>query len=144
MLQEGTKTHLNPVLLKNQKKMVHFLSVITKINYLYRYKIPESGNMKFLDYQKIVKLAGNKFFIASLLFVVWILFLDKNNLVDHIRNMNKLENLEKQKEFYREKIRIDKQKLEYLNSGTANLEKFAREQYYMVKPGEEVYIVVEK
>ena len=100
--------------------------------------------MKFPEYQKVLDIVRNKYFFASVIFAVWILFLDKNNIVDHVRNQKKVKNLEAQKEFYKEKIAVDKHKLEYLNSGVENLEKFAREQYYMVKPGEEVFIVVEK
>ena len=100
--------------------------------------------MKFPEYHKVARIVSNKFFIASLIFAVWILFLDKNNVADHIRNIRKVENLKRQKEFYKEKIKKDKQKLEYLNSGDENLERFAREQYFMTKPGEEVFIVIEK
>ena len=100
--------------------------------------------MKFPEYQKVSDFIKNKYFFASIIFAVWILFLDKNNVVDHIRNHRKVQNLTEQKEFYKERISIDKQKLEYLNSGIENLEKFAREQYYMAKPGEEIFVVVEK
>lgn len=40
-------------------------------------------------------------------------------------------------------IKVDRQKLEDLKEGEEKLEKFAREQYYMAKPGEEVFIVVD-
>lgn len=100
--------------------------------------------MKFPSYEKVSNLLRNRYFIASLIFFTWILFFDKNNLTDHVRNIQKMKNLEKQKEFYKERIRIDMQKLDNLNSGTENLERFAREQYYMTRPGEEVFIIVEK
>jgi len=100
--------------------------------------------MKFPEYQKVSDFLQNKYVFSLLIFAAWILFFDKNNVVDHIRNHRKVVNLTEQKEFYKEKIKVDKLKLEYLNSGVENLEKFAREQYYMAKPGEEVFVVIEK
>jgi cell division protein DivIC len=100
--------------------------------------------MKFPEYQKVSDFVQNKYFFASIIFAAWILFFDKNNVADHIRNYRKVKNLETQKEFYKGKIAVDKQKLEYLNSGVENLEKFAREQYYMKKSGEDIFVVVEK
>jgi cell division protein FtsB len=38
---------------------------------------------------------------------------------------------------------VDKQKLEDLKAGEEKLEKFAREQYFMSKPDEDVFVVVE-
>jgi cell division protein FtsB len=55
-----------------------------------------------------------------------------------------LHELIEQKEYYKERIASDKQKLEDLKSGVADLERFAREQYFMSKPDEDIFIVVEK
>lgn len=61
-----------------------------------------------------------------------------------MKNKKKLGELVQQKEYYKEKILSDRQKLQDLNSGYENLEKFAREQYYMAKPDEDIFIVVEE
>lgn len=91
----------------------------------------------------ILKKLKNKYFVASVLFLAWILFFDDDNIVSHIQNKRKLRELNEQKEYYKEQIVADKQKLEDLNSGIKELEKFAREQYHMSMPDEDVYIVVE-
>jgi cell division protein FtsB len=91
-----------------------------------------------------VKVVGNKYFIATALFLAWFLFFDENSFVAHRENKQRLEELTRQKEYYIEKIASDKQKLEDLNAGKEELEKFAREQYFMSKPDEDVFIVVEK
>jgi cell division protein FtsB len=93
---------------------------------------------------RIVKIITNKFFIASLLFLVWILFFDENSIVSHQKNKRQLRDLTRQKEYYIERIASDKQKLEDLKSGKEELEKFAREQYHMSKPDEDIFIVVEE
>jgi cell division protein FtsB len=98
---------------------------------------------KGLRYQ-IVKVITNKFFIASVLFLVWIVFFDENSIVSHQKNKRQLNELTRQKEYYIGRIASDKQKLEDLNAGKEELEKFAREQYLMSKPDEDVFIVIDE
>ncbi len=94
--------------------------------------------------QKWVKLLKNKYFIALVLFLTWIVFFDENSFVSHAENKRRLNELNKQKKYYLERIETDKQKLEDLNAGVKELEKFAREQYYMSKPDEDLFIVIEE
>ena len=91
-----------------------------------------------------VKLLRNKYAVAILIFLAWILFFDENNLMAHHRNKQRLKALKEQRVFCREKIEADKRKLEEVRSGNRNLEKYAREQYYMTKPDEDLFLVVEK
>lgn len=94
--------------------------------------------------RRLVKLLKNKYFIAGLIFLVWIMFFDENNIISHRRNKKRLSALKAQQEYYREKIAADNQKIEELRSGQDNLEKYAREQFYMSKPDEDVFMIVEK
>lgn len=98
----------------------------------------KSGNNGFM------KILGNKYFIAFLIFFTWIVFFDENNIVSHQKNKKRLQELTQQKNYYKDRIKSDQQKLEDLNSGIEALEKFAREQYYMAKPDEDIFIVVEE
>ena len=91
-----------------------------------------------------LKIFTNKFFIASVIFLAWILFFDENSIISHQKNKRQLKELQEQKEYYIERIASDKQKLEDLQSGKENLEKFAREQFHMSKPDEDIYIVIEE
>ncbi|HYQ59208.1 MAG TPA: septum formation initiator family protein [Draconibacterium sp.] len=92
----------------------------------------------------IFKTLGNKFVIAFILFAIWIIFFDENSIVSHVQSKRQLDELKQQKEYYQERIVSDRQKLEDLNKGKEELEKFAREQYQMSKPDEDVYIIVEE
>jgi cell division protein FtsB len=94
--------------------------------------------------KSLMKMMRNKYIVASVLFFAWIVFFDENSIVSHQQNKQRLNELIEQKEYYKERIVADKQKLEDLKSGVADLEKFAREQYFMSKPDEDVFIVVEK
>ena len=93
---------------------------------------------------KVSKMLSYKYLIAIILFLAWIVFFDENSIVAHQKNKKRLQELLQQKVYYKERIESDKQKLEDLNSGMEELEKFAREQYYMSKPDEDVFIVVEE
>ena len=89
------------------------------------------------------KILKNKYFIAGMIFLVWIMFFDDNNLMAHRRNKKRLAALKAQQEYFKEKIAADNMKIEELRSGQENLEKYAREQFYMSRPDEDVFIVNE-
>ena len=90
------------------------------------------------------KILSKKYWVASILFLIWILFFDENSIISHQRQQQRLREMRQQKKYYIEQIAADKIKLEELNSGLNNLEKFAREQFHMLAPGEDIFIVVEK
>ena len=93
---------------------------------------------------KIAKPIINKYLIALVAFVVWIMFFDDNNLRQHQKNIQELALLEEQVDFYKHKIEADKRKLFELQTNDENLEKFAREQFFMKKANEEIYVIVEE
>ena len=86
-------------------------------------------------------LLRNKYSLTLIIFFVWIVFFDSNNLIERAFNLRKVHQLEKDKIFYEEKIREDRSKLEELESNPNNLEKFAREQYLMKKDNEDIFII---
>ncbi len=94
--------------------------------------------------KKLIKYSSNFYVVATLLFLFWITFIDSNNLVNHFRLTQKLNQLEDQKEFYLEKKGSINSEREELLSNPELLEKFARERYLMKKQTEDLYVVVEK
>ena len=93
---------------------------------------------------KIVKSIINKYTIVLAAFVVWVMFFDDNNLRQHQKNLQELAMLQEQVSFYKHKIEADKRKLIELQTNDENLEKFAREQFFMKKANEEIYVIVEE
>lgn len=85
----------------------------------------------------------NKYVLAVLFFAIWIIFFDQNNILDRINAMRKYYQMQDEKTYYFEKIKSDSKKLQELKTDRENLEKFAREQYYMKKDDEDIFIVVE-
>ncbi|HRY32442.1 MAG TPA: septum formation inhibitor [Bacteroidales bacterium] len=90
----------------------------------------------------LLKLLKNKYFITFLAFLIWLSVFDRNNLIYQFRLTQTLSQLEKQKKYYTEEIRNDRQTALELKSDLKNLEKFAREKYLMKKEGEDLYIVL--
>lgn len=88
-------------------------------------------------------MLSNKWILASILFLVWIVFFDENSIISHQKNKKRLYELKQQEQYYKERILADRQKLIDLEAGEDELEKFAREEYYMSKPDEDVFVIVE-
>ena len=74
-------------------------------------------------------------------FAVWMLIFDANSLLLHMELDQEIEKLENGIDFYQLALTEDKDKLEQLQSDPWQLERFAREQYWMCRPGEEVFLV---
>lgn len=94
-----------------------------------------------LDY--IPPFFKNFYFLSSLFFIVWLAFIDSNDLFMQGQLSIKKSDLESTKAFYEEKIMEVKNEREALLSNPALLEKLAREKYFMKRPGEDLYVVVE-
>ncbi|HAF30727.1 MAG TPA: septum formation initiator [Bacteroidales bacterium] len=95
-------------------------------------------------WKKILPYVKNKYILTIFIFTIWILFFDNNNLVDRIKEMRHLQQLEKDRKYYTERIDKDTKRLEQLKTNNKNLEKFAREQYLMKKDDEDIFVVVEE
>ena len=89
------------------------------------------------------KILKNKYILSLIIFFVWLLIFDRNNLIDRVKFVYKLNEMERQKEYYETRIEQDSRKLNELKTNRVNLEKFAREQYLMKKPNEEIFVIVE-
>jgi cell division protein FtsB len=92
--------------------------------------------------EKIPPVLRNKYLLTIVIFIVWLLLFDSNNLIARFKEMKELRNLKTDREYYIKKIEDDKQKLHELKTDNQNLEKFAREQYRMKKPDEDLYIIL--
>jgi cell division protein DivIC len=86
----------------------------------------------------------NKYFLASVFFILWLCFFDQNNWVERFQNILEMKKLNEDKAYYQKKIEEDSERLKELKTNNENLEKFAREQYLMKKDNEDVYIIVDE
>ncbi len=83
-------------------------------------------------------LLRNKYFLASFIFLVWITFFDRNRMQVQLHLSQSVAKLEDDKAHYEnEYVRI-KDELKTLNG---DIEKYAREKYFIKKSDEMVYII---
>lgn len=93
---------------------------------------------------KFLKYSKNFYFVFTLLFILWMIFIDSNDFVSQFKLGSKLSQLEKQKVFYQEKKEVIKADREELMSNNDLLEKFARERYLMKRKTEDLYVIVKE
>ena len=86
----------------------------------------------------------NKYVLTISVFVIWTLFFDQNNMVDRLRMSSEIRQLEADREYYMEQIIRDSTRLHELTTDRENLEKYAREQFLMKRPNEDVFVVIEE
>jgi cell division protein FtsB len=96
--------------------------------------------LKGIRKKKWFGVVTNMYVLVLTVFVIWMVFFDTNSLLIHWELKKQINNLEKQKEFLHEEIDRDKKIIEKL-SDPEELEKFAREQYYLKKKNEEIYLI---
>ena len=94
--------------------------------------------------EKLPKPLKNKYLILFLFFILWIIFIDDYNLINQSKIKSKVEDLNKQKEFYITEIKSDSTELYKLQNDPDEQEKFAREKFLMKKENEEIFIIREK
>jgi cell division protein FtsB len=98
--------------------------------------------LRFDFKDKIPPFFRNKYILTIIIFIVWVSLLDSNNLITRYKDMKELHKLKIDREYYIKRIEEDKRKLHELKTDNHNLEKFAREQYRMKKPDEDLYIIL--
>lgn len=98
-----------------------------------------------MSWQKLRKkkwfgIVSNIYVLVLTVFAVWMLFFDTNSLLIHLELRREIDKLEKQQEFLRQEIARDREIIEKL-SDPKELEKFAREEYYLKREGEEIFLI---
>ena len=84
----------------------------------------------------------NKYVIVLTIFGVFLLFFNQYNMVDRMRMKSEIRQLEADQDYFLEQIAIDSVRLHELTTDKDNLEKYAREQFLMKKPKEDVFVVI--
>jgi cell division protein FtsB len=97
-------------------------------------------NWKDLRNKRWFGLVSNIYVLVLTIFTVWMVFFDTNSLMIHLELRREIDKLNKQQEFLREEIARDREIIEKL-SDPKELEKFAREEYYLKREGEQIYLI---
>lgn len=95
--------------------------------------------MKYL--KRIPSFIFNKYFLSASLFVVWVLFFDRNDLFTQIQWRRELHEMQKSKAFFQKEIEENKKFSNDLKYNAATIEKFVREKYLMKRDNEDLFVI---
>ena len=95
--------------------------------------------MKFIRH--IPPFIYNKYFLASSLFAVWMLFFDRNDLFTQLGRKADLKQIEQSKDYFSQKIAEGKKFSLDMRSNAAAVEKFVREKYLMKRDNEDLFLI---
>lgn len=88
-------------------------------------------------------ICQHKYLITIVMFLVIIVFLDENNLINRFQHKNEIRVMKSDIEEYRKQFNEDTERLKELTDNPEGLEKIAREKYLMKKPNEDIFILEE-
>ncbi|MCR5444096.1 MAG: septum formation initiator family protein [Bacteroidales bacterium] len=91
--------------------------------------------------KKILKIIGNKYVIATLVFAVLILFLDEYNLMVTGRVSRQVDALHAEESALREAIATDSINNANLRGNLDAIEHYGRENYYMKRSNEDIFVI---
>ncbi len=83
----------------------------------------------------------NAYWLVFIGFLILTFTVGDSNLYQRYIYDEKIRSLENEIEHYQREIEINRKKLNDLHTDKEGLERFAREEYYMKKPNEDIYII---
>ena len=86
------------------------------------------------------KFLSNKYVWVLLFFLTWMVFLDNYSYFDHRFLDKQIDELEVNKKYYQDEIKKDQENIKQLKN-SEQIEKYAREKYFMKKDSEDIYII---
>lgn len=84
----------------------------------------------------------NRYFLAIFIFAVWMFFFDSSSVLVINELNNEINRYEKQLDFYKSEYQKNDGFYKKLMNNKQEREKFARENYFMKKKDEEIFILV--
>ncbi|MBP3763667.1 MAG: septum formation initiator family protein [Bacteroidales bacterium] len=91
--------------------------------------------------KKILKIKGLKYWIAAAVFLLVILFIDPNNLLVTRRLHRQVSQLHREEAQLKADIQADSAANAQLLDNPDAIEHYARENYYMKRPNEDIFVV---
>lgn len=83
----------------------------------------------------------SKYLLTLTVFVVWMIFFDKNDFFTQLQRRKDLAEIEDSKAYFSQKIDESKKFSSDIQTNAAAIEKFAREKYHMKRDNEELFLI---
>ncbi|HPF11729.1 MAG TPA: septum formation initiator family protein [Flavobacteriaceae bacterium] len=93
-----------------------------------------------LKKNKWIRFFSNKYVLILIFFIVWMVFFDTNSYFIHKELNDDIETLQKSKQLYQKDIKEGKEFLQKMEDSN-EMEKYAREKFYLKKENEDIYII---
>lgn len=93
-------------------------------------------------FRMIQKYVLNKYTITICMFLVWMIFFDKTSFLVINELNGEISRYEDQLEYYKKEYEKNDNFYKKLMNNKSEKEKYARENYFMKKPDEEIFILV--
>ena len=90
--------------------------------------------------KRVLGLTATQIIVLLALLVILFFFSD-SSIPKRLKQESEIKDIQTQIELYQQQIQVDKEKLNELQSNRDDLEKFARENYFMKKENEEIFII---
>lgn len=88
----------------------------------------------------LLRIFKNKFFIVTLIFLVWVIFFAQYDIISQRKQRDELNEMMNKIEYLEGEITRLKEEKTKLEKDPATIEKYAREKYFMKSPQEEVFV----
>ena len=98
---------------------------------------PKSAKLKFMQ-----KYFVNKYFVTIVLFLMWMVFFDSTSFLVINELNGEVNKYETQLAYYQSEYQKNDEFYKKLMNNKDEKEKYARENYFMKKPNEEIFILV--
>ena len=99
----------------------------------------QSEFYRVMTFRKIIKKLSNRYVIATIAFVLIILFIDQFNLKTQIKLHKELKQQEEEIQYLQTGITQYKDSLRMVTEDREGMERIAREKYFMKRDNEVVY-----
>ena len=90
---------------------------------------------------KFIQLIKNKYIITATAFIVFVLFIDHNDIFVQLDRQRQLKTLLTSKAWYQQQIELTQKNLNALQNSPSALEKYAREKFYLKRDNEDLFVV---
>ena len=90
---------------------------------------------------RIYHIPALKYVVVTLIAVILIGFVDENSIWNHLRNQQRISDLEEEIEQYTERYHQDQERIHTLDANPKAIEKIARERYFMKADDEDVFVL---
>jgi hypothetical protein len=84
----------------------------------------------------------NRYALSLLGFIVWMTFFDRNDFILQQNYLSRLKALCKERDYYIAEIEKNQTTISELFTNSKNLERYARERYFMKRNNEDVFVFV--